>query len=161
MKKREYYPVEILLWSIALPGFGQFLNGNLIKGLTFVFLEFLVNVNSNLNLNIKHSFQGQFEEAVAVTNYQWALFYPCLYIFAMFDAYMDALKLAEQNSPSFISIPFVTAAYFSTIGVIFSDYSVFYRFLAPTFIPITAMIIGFIIGGWIRKWLVHKAYTKT
>ncbi|MBU8878855.1 hypothetical protein BGM26_07630 [Bacillus sp. FJAT-29790] len=32
---------EALLWSIALPGFGQFLNGKPIKGIVFVFLEFL------------------------------------------------------------------------------------------------------------------------
>lgn len=24
---------DVLFWSIALPGFGQFLNGNLIKGI--------------------------------------------------------------------------------------------------------------------------------
>jgi TM2 domain-containing membrane protein YozV len=35
---------ETLLWSIALPGFGQFLNGKYVKGLTLLFLEFLVNV---------------------------------------------------------------------------------------------------------------------
>lgn len=40
---------ETLLWSIALPGFGQLLNGKLIKGTVLIFLEFMVNVQSNLN----------------------------------------------------------------------------------------------------------------
>jgi hypothetical protein len=34
--------VEKLLWSIALPGFGQILNGDLLKGLLFIALEFLI-----------------------------------------------------------------------------------------------------------------------
>jgi TM2 domain-containing membrane protein YozV len=56
---------EVLLWSIALPGFGQFLNGKLIKGIVFVFLEFLINVNANFNVVIISSFQGEIEKAIA------------------------------------------------------------------------------------------------
>lgn len=43
-KKNVVNPKERLLWSIALPGFGQFLNKKYLKGIVFVFLEFLVNV---------------------------------------------------------------------------------------------------------------------
>jgi hypothetical protein len=52
-------PKEKLLWSIALPGFGQFLNGKLIKGVVFVFLEFLINVQSNFNKVIISSSHGE------------------------------------------------------------------------------------------------------
>jgi len=53
-----------LLWSIALPGFGQFLNGKPIKGIVFVFLEFLINVQSNFNTIIISSFQGDIKKAI-------------------------------------------------------------------------------------------------
>jgi hypothetical protein len=50
--------IEVLLWSIALPGFGQILNGKFLKGLLFIGLEFLINVQSNFNTAIKSSFHG-------------------------------------------------------------------------------------------------------
>ena len=36
--------LEAILWSIALPGFAQLLNKKFVKGIFFIFLEFLVNV---------------------------------------------------------------------------------------------------------------------
>jgi TM2 domain-containing membrane protein YozV len=32
--------LEAILWSVAFPGFGQLLNGHLIKGIMFIFLEY-------------------------------------------------------------------------------------------------------------------------
>ena len=54
MKKVE--PLEAILWSIALPGFSQLLSGSIIKGLFFVSLEFIINVNSHFNKGIMLSF---------------------------------------------------------------------------------------------------------
>lgn len=51
--------IEKVLWSIALPGFGQLLNGKFTKGLLCIFLEFLINIQSNINQIIKLSFQGE------------------------------------------------------------------------------------------------------
>jgi hypothetical protein len=78
--------IEKLLWSIALPGFGQLLNHKYIKGILLITLEFLVNVLSNFNKAIILSFQGDILSAIKITNYQWLMFYPCLYFFAMWDA---------------------------------------------------------------------------
>jgi hypothetical protein len=71
---------EPLLWSIALPGFGQFLNGGFFKISVFVFLEILVNVLSKFNLAILYSFQGEIQKAINVTNFQWLMFYPIIYV---------------------------------------------------------------------------------
>jgi TM2 domain-containing membrane protein YozV len=70
-------PIEKLLWSIALPGFGQFLNGKLIKGIIIVFLEFLINVQANFKEVIISSFHGEIEKAIGQADYQWLMFYPC------------------------------------------------------------------------------------
>lgn len=67
---------EALLWSIALPGFGQFLNGKPLKGIVFVFLEFLINVQGNFNTIIISSFQGDINKAIEQADYQWLMFYP-------------------------------------------------------------------------------------
>jgi TM2 domain-containing membrane protein YozV len=62
-------PYEKLLWSIALPGFGQLLNGKYIKGILFIFLEIIINVRGNFNEIIMLSFQGEIENAVVQANY--------------------------------------------------------------------------------------------
>jgi hypothetical protein len=48
--------IENILWSIALTGFAQLLNRKCIKGIPFIGLEFLVNVQANFNHAILLSF---------------------------------------------------------------------------------------------------------
>ncbi|WP_404332280.1 hypothetical protein [Mesobacillus maritimus] len=134
---------EALLWSIALPGFGQFLNGRLFKGSIFILLEFLINVLSNFNLAIIYSFTGEIQKAINVINYQWLMFYPCLYMFAMWDAYRDAE--GEINPYSYI--PFVFGAFFLTIGLIYSTkLKVVGVLFGPVFLPMLALVPGLTVG---------------
>jgi hypothetical protein len=105
--------LENVLWSIALTGFPQILNGKFLKGLLFISLEFLINIQSNFNEVIMLSFYGHIQSAIDRTNYQWLMFYPCLYMFAMWDAYKDA----GGGKESFSFLPFVFSAYFITVGL--------------------------------------------
>lgn len=73
--------LEKLLWSIALPGFGQILNKKYLKGILLIFLEFLVNIQANFNEAIISSFHGNIDTSIEIINFQWLLFYPCLYFF--------------------------------------------------------------------------------
>ncbi|MHA6252703.1 hypothetical protein [Oceanobacillus sp. CAU 1775] len=139
--------MEKLLWSIALPGFGQLLNGKLFKELILIFLEFLINVQSNFNKIILLSFHGQIEEAIQQTNYEWLMFYPCLYFFAMWDAYKDAGD--EQQPYSFL--PFVFAAYSVTVGCIYStSLRLFGVLFGPVWLPMLFVIPGLILGFLFR-----------
>lgn len=102
-------PSEKILWSIALPGFAQFLNGKLFKLTT-----------------------------IQLTNYQWRMFYPCIYLFALWDAYRDA----GGGSGSFSYLPFVFSAFLGTIGVIYSStFKLFGILWGPIFLPILFLII--------------------
>lgn len=148
--KNQY---EKLLWSIALPGFGQLLNKKYIKGLLLVLLEFLVNVKSNLNEVIVLSFHGKIDEAIALTDYGWLMFYPCLYLFAMWDAFKDA----GGGQGPYEFLPFVFSAFVSTIGLIYSSNLPLFGFLwGPVFLPILFIVVGSFIGSVIRfivlKW---------
>ncbi|KLV29196.1 membrane protein, partial [Priestia megaterium] len=60
--EKEDKVVERILWSIALPGFGQILNGKLLKGILFIALEFMINLNSHFNEIIRLSFIGEIED---------------------------------------------------------------------------------------------------
>jgi TM2 domain-containing membrane protein YozV len=93
-------PSEKLLWSIALPGFGQFLYGKIIKGILLI-LEFLINVQANFNVGIISSFHGEIEKAIGQADYQGLMFYPCLYFFAMWDAW----KMQEGEKKGILFFP--------------------------------------------------------
>ncbi|MBM7571198.1 hypothetical protein [Aquibacillus albus] len=148
---------EALLWSIALPGFGQFLNRRFFKGSIFILLEFLVNVLSNFNLAIIYSFTGEIQKAIDVTNFQWLMFYPCLYMFAMWDAYRDAE--GEINPYSYI--PFVFGAFFITIGLIFSTkLKIMGVVLGPVILPILSLVPGLMIGFIIYHIVLTMNYRR-
>jgi hypothetical protein len=144
---------EAVLWSVALPGFAQLLAGQYIKGVLFIFLEFLINVASNFNLAIKYSFNWKIYDAIAVIDYQWLMFYPCLYMFAMWDAYRDAMP--EEEKYSFL--PFVFGAYFVTVGLMYSaDLKIFQILFGPVFLPILFLPIGLFTGHMIRLLILKK-----
>ena len=141
---------EVFLWSIALPGFGQILNGKYLKGLLFIGLEFLINVQSNFNEVILLSFIGDIEAAIRQTNYGWLMFYPCLYFFAIWDAYKDA----GGGTTPFSFLPFVFSAYFVTVGLMFSsDIRIIGKLLGPIWLPILSVIPGVVIGLVLKKFI--------
>lgn len=147
---------ELIFWSIALPGFAQLLNGKYVKGLLFVVLEFLINVKANFNKAIFLSFQGEINQAIEQTNYQWLMFYPCLYMFAMWDGYRDVGGMKTPYS----FLPFVFTAYFLTVGVIYSSkLKVFGVLLGPVWLPILFLPIGIGVGLIISNILI--SFRKT
>ncbi|WP_347552146.1 hypothetical protein ABFG93_08030 [Pseudalkalibacillus hwajinpoensis] len=153
--KRKVFPFEVLLWSIAFPGFGQIINKAYILGAFFILLEFVINVKSNLNLNILYSFQGKSEEAVLVTNYEWAMFYPCVYLYAIYESFLSAIEKSGEVPPVYLSLPFVTGAYFSTVGVVYSDVLPFIIYVPSTFIPIIGIVIGVGVGFMLRLMIIR------
>lgn len=143
--------VEKILWSIALPGFGQILNGRLFKGFLFITLEVIINIKANLNEVIILSFQGNTLKAVERTHYQWLMFYPCIYMFAIWDAHRDS---AGQRIP-YAFLPFVSSAYLGTIGVIYSTvFNVRGIILGPIWLPILCLIFGVLVGTIVQHFLI-------
>lgn len=148
--------LEKILWSIALPGLGQLLNGKLLKGLIFIVLEFLINTGSNLNEIIILSFQGENLQAVENTNYKWLMFYPCIYMYAIWDACKDSGGLKRP----FAFIPFVFSAYMGTIGVIYSPVFIWKgALLGPLWLTILCFITGLLAGIVIQQ-LLALYYSK-
>ncbi|UOQ91536.1 hypothetical protein MUO14_13190 [Halobacillus shinanisalinarum] len=151
MDNRENDKLEKLLWSIALPGFGQLLNGQYIKGIVFIALEFLVNVQGGFNEAIVSSFYGNQAAAIQQIDYGWLMFYPCLYCFAAWDAY----KEASGKMPPYAFLPFVFAAYFVTVGLIYSPIVRLMGVLVgPIWLPMLFLIPGIGIGLIIRSLLI-------
>lgn len=151
--KKKNKKSEVLFWSIAFPGFGQLLNRKYVKGFILIALEFLINIKGKINIVIIQSFLGEMELAINQANYQWLMFYPCIYLFAIWDAYKDA---AIGTEGTFTYIPFVFSAYTGTIGVIYSStFTMFDQLIGPIFLPIISIVIGFIIG-YILKIIINS-----
>ncbi len=144
---------EKLIWSIALPGFGQILNGDFIKGTLFILLEIIINVLSNFNEVIYLSFNGQIEESIQQANYQWLLFYPCLYFFSMWDAFKNAGGGKEPYS----FLPFLFSAYLVTVGIMYSaKVRLFGILMGVLWFPMLCVIPGLVIGFLIKRILVKN-----
>jgi len=142
--------VEVLLWSVALPGFGQIINRKYVKGVALLGLEFLINLQSNFNVVIQLSFKGQIDKAISLTNYQWLMFYPCLYLFSIWDAYRDA---GGGDSP-YAYLPFVIPAYFTTVGLIYSPkLELFGNLWGPVWLPILFCGVGCSLGLMLKALL--------
>jgi len=157
MKNREKR-MEALLWSIAFPGFGQLINKRYAKAFIFIILEVIINVRGNVNDIIVKSFLLDMKSAVEQANYTWLMFYPCIYLFAIWDAYKDA----GGGKFTYKYIPFVTAAHFGTLGVIYSSRLAISNFLmGPIFLPIITIVLGFIIGEIIRKLIIYRLQSDT
>ena len=151
------HPIEAIFWSIAFPGFGQLLNGKPIKGILFILLEIIVNVLGRFNEIILLSFLGEIDKAISQTNYQWLMFYPCIYFFSMWDAFKDA----GGGKQRFAFFPFVFAAYFVTVGLIYSPkITIFGILLGPVWLPMISVIPGLAIGYILLK-IATKISSKT
>jgi hypothetical protein len=136
------------MWSIALPGFGQYLNGKYFKGTVLLILEFLINIQANFNQVILLSFHGEIGDAIKHAEYQWLMFYPCLYFFSMWDAVKDA----GGGKDPYSFLPYVFAAFFVTVGLIFSsNLMIFGVLLGPVWLPILFVFPGIIIGFITRE----------
>jgi hypothetical protein len=145
--------VEKALWSVAIPGFGQFLNRKYIKGIVLIILEFIINNKSNINTAIVLSFNGKTHMAMLQTNYHWLMYYPCVYLFSIYDAYRDG---ADNNTRLFY-IPFTLSAYFGTVGVVYSQsFKIIGMFLGPIFCTFLFMIFGLVSGYIIRFFILRK-----
>ncbi|PLR89121.1 hypothetical protein [Bacillus sp. T33-2] len=139
---------EKLIWSIALPGFGQLLNGKYVKGILFILLEVVINVQANFNEVIYFSFNGEIEKAISAADYQWLMFYPCLYFFAMWDAFKDA----GGGKEPYAYLPFVFSAYFVTVGIMFSTrVKLFGILLGTMWFPMLCVIPGLLTGFLLKR----------
>lgn len=87
-------------WSALLTGFGHLYNSKAFKGIILLGWMIVILIYSNIDDAIIETFLGNFKKVNSVLNYQWLMFFPSLYVFAMWDAYNDAVemnKLFVQN----------------------------------------------------------------
>lgn len=116
-------------------------------GIILIILELVININSNLNLSIYHTFNGNFAESLNVVNWQWLLFYPSILNLGMWHAYYRA---GGKGNGFFIGFQFG-----GSLGMYWS------LFGSPMFGGILGGAIGAITGLIIdRRYATSRRTTK-
>lgn len=143
--------LQAIMWTWALPGFSQLLTGQYYKATLFIIGEIIINFYSNFNDAIRYSYLGEFSTAEKVINHQWLIYYAFLFFAAMWDAYKHEMPTDEKLS----FLPFVFAAFFVTLGLIYSTKVQFFGLsIGPVFLPMSFVIPGVLIGLVIRYLLL-------
>ncbi|MFZ5633625.1 MAG: hypothetical protein ACOY40_12355 [Bacillota bacterium] len=80
-------------WSALLTGFGHIYNGKTFKALILLGWAVATIYFAHLNNAIIDTFNGRFQRAAENVDYQWLLFFPSVYFFAIWDAYTDCVEM--------------------------------------------------------------------
>ncbi|GIQ70387.1 hypothetical protein DUZ99_15430 [Xylanibacillus composti] len=131
------------LFSMFMPGFGQFYNNQIFKGLLFVIFEHFDNHTGHINQAIHLDFMGHHQEAIAVTDYQNMLFYAPFYVYTVWDAMYHAKPGLDKAKSA---IPFIIAAISGELASIYSSLFPFPT-LTVGLIMIIPMLFGILVFG--------------
>lgn len=103
-------PWVTVWWSMAFPGAGHMMLCKYMTGSILMLWEFIINVESKLNLAIFLSMTGHFDKAKAALEPRWFFLYMGVYLFAMWDSYrlsIDTNKLylvADREDASILPV---------------------------------------------------------
>jgi len=86
-------PWIALVWSALFTGFGHLYNKKTIKAAMLVIWMVAIIHLSNVSNSIIATFVGDFDLAHKSVDYQWLLFFPSIYTFAIWDSYNDAVEM--------------------------------------------------------------------
>jgi len=129
------------LFSLLMPGVGQFYNKQYIKGVIFLLIEHFDNIYGKINKAIQLDLNGFHHEALETVIYDGMLFYPGFYVYVVWDAWYYARSGANKT---ITAIPFIIGGFLGEFGAIFSS-----KLPIPSLIVaalmITPMIFGLII----------------
>ena len=140
-------------------------------GIVLLGLEFIVNLNSNLNLSLADTFMGDINSAHHVINYRWALFYPSLYGYAIWQAFNFAIANNNRiNGKDVVQRTYLSGFFIGLVlgmdfGLFWHDSSLirhytFIRFLDyPVF---NGLAIGLLTGifGHIMENRIYRKHRK-
>jgi hypothetical protein len=168
-QSREYKsPYAAGVWSMVLPGFGQFYNKDYILGFVLLVLEFLINLYSNLNLALVYSFTGDFTLAHNVIDYKWGMFYPSIYAFSIWQAFNTAkahkhrVLENKQIERTYFSGFFIGLVVGMDLGLFWHDYSFLnpYKVLSLLNMPVFSGLVFGLIFGLLGNYLEKTFYRK-
>jgi hypothetical protein len=92
-------------WSFLTPGLGHLYTHRLPTGFFVLAWWIVIAYFSHILLGIQETLTGNFYQAIATVKPDWLLFMPSLYIFAIYDCYVNTVeynKLFENEQAQFL-----------------------------------------------------------
>jgi hypothetical protein len=90
LDKRE--PWASVAWSILIPGSGQLYIHRLVTAFFVMVWWIFISYESKLLPVLHYTLLGDFSQAKAAADMQWLLNIPSLYLFAMYDSYVNTVE---------------------------------------------------------------------
>lgn len=88
-------PTVGMFWSGFTPGLGQLYGGSTVIGTFILAWWIFVCYKAEAVRTSLYSFLGEFSQATAIVDWQWYLFLPSMYVFAIYQAYVS---VTESNT---------------------------------------------------------------
>lgn len=103
-KLEKHNPLFSLIWSVFTPGMGYLYINRMLSVFIFVLWFVVIVYFSKLLPGIHYTMQGDFNAAKNILNPQWLLYLPSLYIFVIYDSYVQTVeynKIFEREQSSY------------------------------------------------------------
>ncbi len=85
-------PWVVACWSMIMPGIGQLLISRLLSGFFLIIMWVIISYFSNAYTSLVYTFIGDFYNAKLVSNTQWLLYLPSIYIYSIYGAYTSTIQ---------------------------------------------------------------------
>jgi hypothetical protein len=82
-----------LVWSLILPGLGHLYLLRIGTAFFLILFSLVCIYFSHLVEAVQYTLLGEFSLAIAITDPQWILFFPSIYCFAAYDAYVSTVEI--------------------------------------------------------------------
>ncbi|QDP39656.1 hypothetical protein [Radiobacillus deserti] len=128
---------KVVIFSLVMPGLGQWLNKQYLKSIFFICIEHILNRLAYINKALYFDLNGLHEEALSIVNVEYAMFYPGIYVLCALDS---LLHVKETNNSVFLYW-FALAGLLGTVGVIYA------RFVPVPVFSVGLMMVIFILIG--------------
>lgn len=160
----RHSPWVMAWWSAAFPGFGQLILGQHFKGFLMILWEVIVNANSQLNVAIMYSLQGEFDRAKAVLDHRWFYLYTPVFIYGIWDSYRTTVSINNLSIMALHENVSIRPMKIDGVGLNYLDRRVpwvamLWSLLMPGLgqLYIHRLVNGFFILSW---WIVIAYYSK-
>lgn len=85
-------PSTSVIWSLFMPGLGQLYIHRIVTALFVIIWSVVFFYYSHLLEGVSLLFLGKIQQATAVLDAEWLLFFPSIYGFAAYDAYVNTVE---------------------------------------------------------------------
>ncbi|WP_248924686.1 hypothetical protein [Paenibacillus hamazuiensis] len=92
-------------WSMTVPSLGQLYIHRIVSAVFTLVITLLIVINSNFIEGLHYFFMGDFRKSGEIVGAQWLLYFPSIYFFGIYDAYINTVnynKLFDYEQSTFL-----------------------------------------------------------